>query len=212
MTVHFTCADQAGLSGLASCTSRPDGRDERCEPVGDGNRARQRGQQQLVHGQRPQGRPRRPDGRDLRRRRRCRATSSARCRRRRARPSTRCRVPAGCTGVVAGGLANGVGHVHVHRNRTRRRGERDDARRSPTAWSTRSADSCSRSTTPRTRSVWTTSIFKAGSTVPVKFEIHRADGTAVSPNSAPQWLTPVKGSPLSAAVDESAYSLPATDR
>jgi hypothetical protein len=55
-----------------------------------------------------------------------------------------------------------------------------------------------------------TSIFNAGSTVPVKFEIHRADGTAVSPNSAPQWLTPVKGSPLSAAVDESAYSLPAT--
>ena len=55
-----------------------------------------------------------------------------------------------------------------------------------------------------------TSIFNGGSTVPVKFEIRRADGTAVSPVSTPQWLTPVKGSPLSAAVDESAYAAPAT--
>jgi hypothetical protein len=46
--------------------------------------------------------------------------------------------------------------------------------------------------------------------VPVKFEIHRANGTVVSPNAAPRWLTPVKGSSLSVAVDESAYSASAT--
>ncbi|HEY0602846.1 MAG TPA: PxKF domain-containing protein, partial [Herpetosiphonaceae bacterium] len=55
-----------------------------------------------------------------------------------------------------------------------------------------------------------TSVFKAGSTVPVKFQIKRADGTIVQANSAPQWLTPAKGSSTSAAVDESVYSDPAS--
>ena len=55
-----------------------------------------------------------------------------------------------------------------------------------------------------------TSIFKAGSTVPVKFELRRADGSAAQPSSAPQWLTPVKGASLSAAVDESLYTAVAT--
>ncbi|MBV9787140.1 MAG: PxKF domain-containing protein, partial [Chloroflexi bacterium] len=51
-----------------------------------------------------------------------------------------------------------------------------------------------------------TSVFKAGSTVPVKFQIKKADGTIVQANNAPQWLTPAKGSSTSAAVDESVYS------
>jgi hypothetical protein len=54
-----------------------------------------------------------------------------------------------------------------------------------------------------------TSIFKAGSTVPVKFELRRADGTVVQPALAPKWITPVKGSATSAAVDESLYSVAA---
>ena len=56
----------------------------------------------------------------------------------------------------------------------------------------------------------TTSVFKAGSTVPVKFQLKRADGTVVSPTTAPQWLTPAKGGATSVAVDESLYSDPAT--
>jgi hypothetical protein len=51
-----------------------------------------------------------------------------------------------------------------------------------------------------------TSIFKAGSTVPVKFQLLRKDGTVVQAASAPEWLTPVKGSSTSAPVDESAYA------
>jgi hypothetical protein len=51
-----------------------------------------------------------------------------------------------------------------------------------------------------------TSVFKAGSTVPAKFQLKRADGTVVQANAAPVWLTPVKGSATTAPVDESLYS------
>ena len=55
-----------------------------------------------------------------------------------------------------------------------------------------------------------TSIFKAGSTVPVKFQLKKANGSIITPGSAPIWLTPVKGSPTTASVDESVYSAVAT--
>jgi hypothetical protein len=51
-----------------------------------------------------------------------------------------------------------------------------------------------------------TSIFKAGSTVPVKLQLMKADGTVVQSAVAPEWLTPVKGSSTSAPVDESVYA------
>jgi hypothetical protein len=54
------------------------------------------------------------------------------------------------------------------------------------------------------------SVFKAASTVPVKFQLRKADGTVVQSSSLPQWLTPAKGSPTTASVDESVYSDPAT--
>jgi hypothetical protein len=55
-----------------------------------------------------------------------------------------------------------------------------------------------------------TSIFKGGSTVPVKFQVKDANGTVVQANALPQWLTPAKGSATSAPVDETLYSDPAT--
>ncbi|MDP9388719.1 MAG: PxKF domain-containing protein [Actinomycetota bacterium] len=55
-----------------------------------------------------------------------------------------------------------------------------------------------------------TSIFKAGSTVPAKFQLKKADGTIVQTSTAPEWLTPAKGSSTSAAVDETQSSDPAT--
>jgi hypothetical protein len=55
-----------------------------------------------------------------------------------------------------------------------------------------------------------TSIFKGGSTVPVKFQLKAADGSPVPSASAPKWLSPVKGSSVSAPVDESVYALPST--
>ena len=56
-----------------------------------------------------------------------------------------------------------------------------------------------------------TSVFKAGSTVPVKFQLKRADGSIVQSTALPGWVTPVKGSSTAAVVDESAYSDPATN-
>jgi len=55
-----------------------------------------------------------------------------------------------------------------------------------------------------------TSVFKGGSTVPVKFQLKNASGTSVQAITAPEWLTPQKLSPMSAPVDESIYSDPAT--
>jgi hypothetical protein len=55
-----------------------------------------------------------------------------------------------------------------------------------------------------------TSIFKGGSTVPVKFQLKQADGTIIHASSLPQWSTPQKGSPTTAPIDESSYSDPAT--
>jgi hypothetical protein len=52
----------------------------------------------------------------------------------------------------------------------------------------------------------TTSIFKAGSTVPVKLVLKDAAGNVVQPTKAPEWLTPVKGSSTAAPVDESVYT------
>lgn len=52
----------------------------------------------------------------------------------------------------------------------------------------------------------TTSIFKAGSTVPAKFQLKNSAGVAVQATSAPVWLTPLKGSVMSAPVDETFYS------
>jgi hypothetical protein len=54
------------------------------------------------------------------------------------------------------------------------------------------------------------SVFKGGSTVPAKLQLKRADGTVVQAASAPRWLTPAKGSPTAATVDESVYADPAT--
>lgn len=51
-----------------------------------------------------------------------------------------------------------------------------------------------------------TSIFKAGSTVPVKFQLKNASGAVVQALTAPVWITPVKGSATSAPVDESVYT------
>jgi len=52
----------------------------------------------------------------------------------------------------------------------------------------------------------TTSVFKAGSTVPVKLQLKKSNGTVVQTNAAPVWLAPVKGSSMNAPVDESVYT------
>lgn len=51
-----------------------------------------------------------------------------------------------------------------------------------------------------------TSVFKGGSTVPVKFQLKTASGTVVLSSSAPKWLTPDQGSAMSLPVDESLHT------
>jgi hypothetical protein len=54
------------------------------------------------------------------------------------------------------------------------------------------------------------SVFKGGSTVPVKFILKDANGNVVQSKTAPIWLTPVSAGSAAAAVDESIYNDPAT--
>lgn len=56
----------------------------------------------------------------------------------------------------------------------------------------------------------TRSVFKAGSTVPVKIQLKTADGTPATPSTAPLWITPQKGSPTSATPNEQEWSDTAT--
>jgi hypothetical protein len=50
------------------------------------------------------------------------------------------------------------------------------------------------------------SVFKAGSTVPVKFQLKDANGNVVQAPTLPIWLSPTKGNPTTAPVDESAFT------
>lgn len=54
------------------------------------------------------------------------------------------------------------------------------------------------------------SVFKGGSTIPVKFQLKKSDGTLVQSATAPVWLAPQPGASMSASVDEPVYSAPAT--
>jgi hypothetical protein len=55
-----------------------------------------------------------------------------------------------------------------------------------------------------------TSIFNAGQTIPMKFQLKNAAGTVIQAGSAPKWLNPVKGGATTAAVNESSYTAPET--
>ncbi|MFC7491636.1 MULTISPECIES: OmpL47-type beta-barrel domain-containing protein [unclassified Knoellia] len=51
-----------------------------------------------------------------------------------------------------------------------------------------------------------TSVFNAGQTIPMKFELRNASGQVILAATAPRWLTPLKGSATTAAVNEAAYA------
>ncbi|WP_420183590.1 OmpL47-type beta-barrel domain-containing protein [Knoellia sp. CPCC 206435] len=51
-----------------------------------------------------------------------------------------------------------------------------------------------------------TSVFNAGQTIPMKFELRNAAGQVIQAATAPKWHTPVKGGATSAAVNEAAYT------
>jgi hypothetical protein len=117
-------------------------------------------------------------------------------------------VSGGCSVAVSGGLANGVGTFSYKATATDKAGNtaavtgsyrvvyRFDGFLQPINDTAHQVD-------------LTTSVFKGGSTVPVKFQLKRADGGVVQGNTAPVWQAPTKGSATTAAVDESLYSVPA---
>ena len=50
------------------------------------------------------------------------------------------------------------------------------------------------------------SVFRRGNTIPVAFVLRRANGATVAPVSAPRWTDPVRGSRITAPVNETAGS------
>ncbi|MGY1737167.1 OmpL47-type beta-barrel domain-containing protein [Geodermatophilus sp. SYSU D00684] len=115
---------------------------------------------------------------------------------------------ASCTVTVTGGNANGVGTFTYTATATDKVGNRSTA--TGTFRVIYRFDGFLQPINDTAHQVGTsTSVFKAGSTVPVKFQLKRADGTVVQGGGS-AWLTPVKGSTTSAPVDESAYTA-ATD-
>jgi hypothetical protein len=112
---------------------------------------------------------------------------------------------ASCTVTVSGGKANGVGTFTYTATATDKAGNTSMA--TGTYKVIYRFDGYLQPINDTAHQVGTTtSIFKAGSTVPAKFQLKNADGTVVQANTDPTWLTPVKGSPTSAPVDESAYT------
>ena len=55
------------------------------------------------------------------------------------------------------------------------------------------------------------SIFKGGSTIPVKFKLMDANGNIVQAANLPIWITPQKAGQTSSPIDESVYSDPASN-
>jgi large repetitive protein len=112
-----------------------------------------------------------------------------------------------CTGARTGGTANGVGSYTYAATATDKAGNVGIATATykvqygfGTAFFLQPINDTAHQTG------LSTSVFKAGSTVPVKFQLRKADGTIVQANTAPIWEVPAKGSGMTAAVNESAYS------
>ncbi|TCO46868.1 hypothetical protein EV646_106107 [Kribbella antiqua] len=112
---------------------------------------------------------------------------------------------AGCTVTVTGGTPNGVGTFAYTATATDKAGNKVTT--SGTYKVVYRFDGYLQPINDTAHQVGlATSVFKAGSTVPAKFQLKKADGTVVPANTAPAWLTPVKGSSMSLPVDESVYS------
>jgi hypothetical protein len=112
---------------------------------------------------------------------------------------------ASCSVRVSGGLPNGVGTFTFTATTTDKAG--NTATRTGTYQVVYRFDGFQQPINDTAHQVGTSvSIFKGASTVPVKFQLKRNDGSIVQPSSLPQWVTPAKGSPTTAPVDESAYT------
>jgi hypothetical protein len=113
-----------------------------------------------------------------------------------------------CTVAVSGGLANGVGTFVYVAKATDKAG--NEAQVTGTFRVVYRFDGFLQPINDTAHQVGTaTSMFKAASTVPAKFQLKKADGSVVQATAAPAWLAPAKGALTTAPVDESVYTDPA---
>jgi hypothetical protein len=120
-------------------------------------------------------------------------------------------VAGSCSGVVSGGLPNGVGTFSYTATAT------DVAGNTTTTIATYKVRYGYGDTlflqpvndTAHQKGV-ATSVFNGGQTIPMKFQIKNAAGAIIQAGGAPKWLTPVKGGAVTAAVNEGAYATSAS--
>jgi hypothetical protein len=113
-----------------------------------------------------------------------------------------------CTVSVSGGLANGVGTFVYVAKAADNAG--NDAQVTGTFRVVYRFDGFLQPINDTAHQVGTaTSMFKAGSTVPAKFQLKKADGSLVQATGAPAWLVPAKGALTTTPVDEAVYGDPA---
>jgi hypothetical protein len=116
---------------------------------------------------------------------------------------------ASCTVATTGGLSNGVGYYTVTATATDKAGNTNTAVAHFTA--IYRFDGFLQPINDTAHYIGTnTSVFAAGSTVPVKFQLKRADGSIIQATSAPLWLTPVKGAAMSLPPNEPTTATTAT--
>jgi hypothetical protein len=110
-----------------------------------------------------------------------------------------------CTGTISGGNSNGVGAYTYTARATDLAGNatvRVVTYHVVYAW-----DGFAQPVNDTAHQVGVaTSVFKAGSTVPLKFTLTDAAGKVVAPATAPIWVTPVQGGAMSTPVNEQVYS------
>ena len=110
-----------------------------------------------------------------------------------------------CTVAVSGGLANGVGTFVYVAKASDKAG--NEAQVSGTFRVVYRFDGFLQPINDTAHQIGTaTSTFKAASTVPVKFQLKKADGSLVQATAAPAWLAPAKGALTTAPVDEALYT------
>jgi len=113
---------------------------------------------------------------------------------------------ASCVVTVSGGNANGVGTISYTATATDKAGNTTTITGSYTVIYRFDGFLQPINDTAHQVGV-STSVFKAGSAVPAKFQLKNASGALVKGVAAATWVTPVKGNAMSAPVDENAYAV-----
>jgi hypothetical protein len=117
---------------------------------------------------------------------------------------------ASCVGTLAGGLGNGVGTFTYSATATDKAGNSvaKSVRYYVDYYISPNSAFFLQPINDTAHTVSTTlSVFKAGQTVPVKFQLKNAAGQVVQANSAPVWIIPSKGNLMTQSVNEDSFGV-----